>query len=152
INATFYRLQKAESFRRWRDETPAEFVFSLKAPRYLTHRKNFDDAQPLVTRFLDSVIELGPKLGPILWQFPPSRRFDEPMLAAFLDLLPAKHGDVALRHALEAPSKSFAHPDVMELLRSRGACAALVDDDGYSVTHEVTASFVYVRLKRCEEL
>ncbi len=92
INATFHGSQKPDSFRRWRDAVPDGFVFSLKAPRYATWRRSLAEAGPSIARFLDSgVTELGPKLGPMLWQLPPTRRFDADAIEPFLALLPREH-------------------------------------------------------------
>ena len=90
INGTFYGLQKPASYKRWHDDTPDDFVFSLKGSRFITHRKDLSTAGESVERFLDSgVTELGEKLGPILWQFAPFLHFDEGQFAAFLALLPS---------------------------------------------------------------
>ena len=89
INGTFYGAQKPASFRRWHDETPDDFVFSVKGPRFVTHRRDLATAGPSIDRFFASgVLELGAKLGPILWQFAPFMRFDEAAFGAFLALLP----------------------------------------------------------------
>src|SRR5579862_1027661 len=86
INGTFYRIQTPASFRKWRDETPDDFAFSLKAPRFLTHRNELASAAPYTQRFFDSgFLEFGQKLGPILWQFAPTHAFDPADFAAFLD-------------------------------------------------------------------
>ncbi len=115
INGTFYRMQTPASFRKWRDETPDGFVFSLKAPRFLTHRRELASAAPYMERFLDSgFLELGPKLGPILWQFAPTTQFDPADFAAFLDLLPAERGGRALRHVVEVRHDSFRGPEFAE--------------------------------------
>ncbi len=148
INATFHGTQKPDSFRRWRQAVPDGFVFSLKAPRYATWRRTLAEAEPSIARFLESgVTELGSTLGPMLWQLPPTRRFDAAELESFLALLPREHNGRALRHALETPHESFADPAVAPLLRRFGVAWALVDAEGYPPA-EPTASFVYARLKR----
>ena len=148
INATFHGSQKPESFRKWRDAVPDGFVFSLKAPRYATWRRELGEAGPSITRFLESgVMELGPKLGPLLWQLPPTRKFDAAAIEPFLALLPQAHAGVPLRHAIETPHESFAHPAFAGLLRRRGVAWAVVDADGYPAA-EQTAGFLYARLKR----
>jgi uncharacterized protein YecE (DUF72 family) len=145
INGTFYRLQNAASFRRWREETPEGFVFSLKGPRYVTHRVDLGGAGPALERFLNSGIEeLSPKLGPMLWQFPPNIEFAEAQFAAFLELLP-QH----LRHVVEVRHDSFHAPAFFELLRARRVPVALVDDAKYPAFDELTGDFVYARLRRC---
>ncbi|HEV2335031.1 MAG TPA: DUF72 domain-containing protein, partial [Stellaceae bacterium] len=103
INGTFYRIQTPASFKKWHDETPEDFVFSLKAPRFLTHRGELASAEPYLARFFASgLLDLGPKLGPILWQFAASKAFEAADLAAFLKPLPAELGGQRLRHVIEA--------------------------------------------------
>src|SRR5207253_8476994 len=100
INGTFYGTQKPESFLRWAEETPDDFVFSLKGPRYATHRRVLAEAGSSIERFFASgVLELKSKLGPILWQFPPTKAFDADDFAAFLGLLPPRLDGTTLRHA-----------------------------------------------------
>src|SRR5262249_58833994 len=102
INGPFYGSQKPASFRRWHDETPDDFVFSVKGPRFATHRSNLAEASPSVERFFASgVTELAGKLGPILWQFPPSTRFDEAAFDAFLALLPRAVDERPVPHVVE---------------------------------------------------
>src|ERR1043166_5766062 len=102
INGTFYRVQTPASFKKWRDETPDDFAFSLKAPRFLTHRTELASAAPYMERFLDSgLIDLKQKLGPILWQFAPTKQFDEADFSAFLELLPRERNSTKLRHVVE---------------------------------------------------
>src|SRR6267142_1364264 len=99
---TFYRIQNPASYRKWHDETPDDFMFSLKGPRFLTHRGELASAAPYMQRFFDSgFLELGPKLGPILWQFAPFTPFDATDFAAFLALLPPELGGRKLRHVVE---------------------------------------------------
>lgn len=149
INGTFYRTQKPATFRQWRDQTPADFVFSVKAPRYATHRKVLAEAGGSIGRFFGSgVLELGDKLGPILWQLMPSAKFDASDLAAFLDLLPRRAGGRSLRHAIEVRHDSFADPDFVRLLREHNVAVVAVDSDTHSAIHDVTADFVYSRLER----
>jgi uncharacterized protein YecE (DUF72 family) len=150
INGTFYGSQKPASFRRWHNETPDDFVFSLKGPRFVTHRRDLATAGPSVERFLTSgVVELGPKLGPILWQFAPFLQFDQEGFAAFLALLPRAIDGHVLRHVVEVRHPSFAAPAFAELLRRHKVAVALVDDEKYPALDEVTADFVYARLRRC---
>ena len=151
INATFYRTQAPASFRRWRDETPDGFVFALKAPRLATHRRVLADGRSSVEWFIGSgILELGDKLGPILWQLPPFKRFDEKDIAAFLELLPAKADGRRLRHAIEAGHESFAAPAFLDLVRKHNAAAVMVDDDKRPTLRDVTADFVYARLRRSQ--
>jgi uncharacterized protein YecE (DUF72 family) len=152
INGTFYRTQTPASFRKWRDETPEGFVFSLKGPRFLTHRGELASAAPYMERFLDSgFFELGPKLGPIVWQFAPTTRFDPVDFAGFLDLLPAERSGRALRHVVEVRHDSFRCAEFIALLRERGIAVAWVDDDKYPAIDAATADFSYLRLRRCVE-
>ncbi|HZB93251.1 MAG TPA: DUF72 domain-containing protein, partial [Stellaceae bacterium] len=151
INGTFYGSQRPESFRRWREETPEDFVFSLKAPRFATHRRVLAEAGATIERFLASgVLELGPKLGPILWQFPPTKRFEEEDFAAFLALLPRERDGRPLRHVVEIGHESFAVPGFPALLRRFGVAAALVDSERHPLIAEVTTDFLYARLRRSE--
>ena len=144
INGTFYGSQKPASFRRWHDETPDDFVFSLKGPRFVTHRRDLASAGPSIERFFASgVLELAGKLGPILWQFAPFLRFDEAAFAAFLALLPRQIEGRALRHVVEVRHPSFATAAFADLLRRHGVAVALVDDEKYPALEDITADFVY---------
>ena len=152
INGTFYGAQKPASFRRWHDETPEDFVFSVKGPRFATHRPDLAAAGPSIDRFFGSgVLELRDKLGPILWQFAPWSRFEEAGFAAFLGLLPRNVDGREIRHVVEVRHPSFTSPAFTDLLRRHRATVALVDDDNYPAFDEVTGDFVYVRLRRCSE-
>src|SRR5437660_11481834 len=118
INGTFYGSQKPSSFRRWRDETPDDFVFSVKGPRFATHRRVLAEAGASIERFFTSgVLELGAKLGPMLWQFPGTKRFEPEDFGAFLALLPASIEGGKLRHVVEVSHESFAAPAFIDLLR-----------------------------------
>jgi uncharacterized protein YecE (DUF72 family) len=150
INGTFYRIQTPASFKKWRDETPEDFVFSLKGPRFLTHRGELASAAPYMERFFASgLLDLGDKLGPILWQFAPTKTFDDADLAGFLKLLPRELGGRPLRHVIEARHQSFAAPACIDLLREHGVGLARVDDAHYPEFAELTADFIYLRLRRC---
>lgn len=150
INGTFYGSQKPASFRRWHDESPDDFMFSVKGPRFVTHRRDLATAGPSIERFFASgVLELGEKLGPVLWQFAPFLRFDEEGFAGFLALLPREVEGRVLRHVVEVRHPSFAAPAFPELLRKHGVAVALVEDEKYPMIDEVTADFVYARLRRC---
>jgi uncharacterized protein YecE (DUF72 family) len=149
INGTFYRTQKPATFRQWRDQTPADFAFSVKAPRFATHRRVLAEAGDSVRRFMESgVTELGDKLGPILWQLMPTAKFDAGDLGAFLDLLPAKQDGRAIRHVLEVRHESFAQAAFVDLLRARNVAVVAVESDKHAAIHDVTADFVYLRLER----
>jgi uncharacterized protein YecE (DUF72 family) len=149
INGTFYGSQKPASFRRWHADTPDDFVFSLKGPRFATHRRALGEAGPSIDRFFGSgVLELGDKLGPVLWQFPGTTRFEEANFEAFLALLPQKLDGRAIRHAVEVRHASFVTPAFIALLRRHRVAAALVDSDDHPPFHDATADFVYARLRR----
>jgi uncharacterized protein YecE (DUF72 family) len=150
INGTFYGSQKPASFRRWHDETPDDFVFSVKGPRFVTHRRDLATAGPSLDRFFASgVLELRTKLGAILWQFAPFLRFDEAAFSAFLALLPREIDGLALRHVVEVRHASFAASAFIGLLRSQHVAVALVDDAKYPPVDAITADFVYARLRQC---
>ena len=152
INGTFYGAQRPASFRRWFSETPEDFVFSLKGPRYATHRRDLATAAPSVDRFFASgVLELREKLGPVLWQFAPWTPFDEAGFNAFLQSLPQRLDGRVIRHVVEVRHRSFRSPEFTDLLRRHQVAVALVDDDNYPAFDEVTADFVYARLRRCAE-
>ena len=147
INSTFYGSQKLESFRKWRDQTPDGFVFSVKGPRFATNRRDLSGAGESIDRFIQSGIkELGDKLGPILWQFPPTRQFDVDTLRPFLAALPTD-----LRHVVEARHPSFADPAWIELLREFSVAHAIVDSGKHTLFADLTAPFVYARLERNDE-
>jgi len=152
INATFYRTQSATSFRRWHDQVPDDFIFSIKGPRTATHRRVLNDAAPSVERFLSSgIVELGHKLGPILWQLPKTMRFNEASITAFFTLLPKRIDQWKLRHVLEVGHESFVTPQFVTLARAHEIAIAFVDSAGHPALCDVTADFVYARLRRSEE-
>ena len=144
INSTFYGSQKPESFRKWRDQSPDGFVFSVKGPRFTTNRRDLSGAEESIERFVTSGIrELGDKLGPVLWQFPPTRQFDADALRPFLAALPTD-----LRHVVEARHPSFADPAWIALLREFGVAHAIVESDKHTMFADLTAPFIYARLER----
>jgi uncharacterized protein YecE (DUF72 family) len=150
INGTFYGPQKPASFHRWHDETPDDFVFSLKGPRVATHRSDLAGAGPVFERFVASgIVELRDKLGPILWQFPPNMPIDEGALTAFLELLPHHIDGCALRHAVEFRRSGAATAPVIELLRRNKVALVVVDDARRDF--EITAEFGYFHLRRCAD-
>ncbi|HEX4234630.1 MAG TPA: DUF72 domain-containing protein [Caldimonas sp.] len=151
INATFYRNQNAASFARWRDATPDDFVFSVKATRYATNRRVLAEAGEAIDRFFTSgLAELGPKLGPIVWQLAPTKTFDAADVEGFLRLLPDHLGALRLRHAVEVRHPSFRSPEYIELARHHGVATVFADSDDYPSFADSSADFVYVRLMRCE--
>jgi uncharacterized protein YecE (DUF72 family) len=152
INGTFYGSQKPETFAKWRDETPDSFVFSLKAPRFATNRKVLADAGSSIARFFSSgVMELKDKLGPINWQFLPSKRFDPVDFEAFLKLLPREIGGRALRHVVEVRHRSFRSADFIALVREHGVAVVIAADSDYPQIADLTAPFVYVRVMGTQE-
>jgi uncharacterized protein YecE (DUF72 family) len=152
INGTFYGAQKPASFRRWHDETPEDFVFSVKGPRFATHRRALAESASSIERFFASGVgELGAKLGPILWQFPATTKYEAENFAAFLALLPQKLAGRKLRHVLEIGHDSFADPGFAALLRRHNVALAVIDAGNRTAFDEATADFAYFRLKRAEE-
>ena len=151
INATYYRTQSAASFAKWRDATPADFVFAVKATRYATNRRVLAEAGESIERFVASgLAELGPKLGPIVWQFATTKTFDADDFAAFLKLLPMRVGATPLRHVMEVRHPSFMAPEYLALARRHGVATVFADSDDYPSFADVTGEFVYARLMRCE--
>ena len=152
INGTYYGSQKPESFARWREETPDDFVFALKGSRFCTNRRVLAEAGPSVEKFLTSgLTELRHKLGPINWQFMPTKKFDPEDFEAFLKLLPKELDGIALRHAVEVRHDSFRSPDFVALLRSYGVAAITSADADYTQIADVTAPFVYARIMGTRE-
>ena len=152
INGTYYRTQSPATFRKWAEATPDGFVFSVKALRYTTNRKVLAEAGESVAKFLGSgLVELGDKLGPILWQFAPTKRFERDDMAAFLDLLPEHQDGRQLRHALEVRHESFRDTAFVELARNRGVAIVFAASQTYPCIADVTADFVYARLESSRE-
>lgn len=152
INSTFYGLQKPATFEKWRDETPDGFVFSVKAPRFVTHRKLLATAESSIERFLGSgVLKLGAKLGAINWQLPPGKPFDATDLDAFLKLLPAKAGGLALRHALEVRDASFDCDEFVALAKEHGVAVVEAGDSAYPRIQSHSAPFSYLRVMGATE-
>ncbi|MBT2371290.1 DUF72 domain-containing protein [Pseudomonas fluorescens] len=177
INGSFYALQTPQRYAGWYADTPEGFVFSVKAPRYITHILRLRDVhKPMANFFASGVLELKEKLGAILWQFPPSFKFDPPLFEAFLAKLPTNtqqaaalarqheprlngkasmkaHGQKTLRHAVEIRHPSFAVPEFIEMLDRHGVALVVADTAGkWPYVEDVTASFVYLRLHGDKEL
>lgn len=149
INSTFYGPQKPQTFARWAGETPDGFVFSLKAPRFATNRRVLAEAGDSITRFVrGGIAELGAKLGPIVWQFAPTKQYDAADFAAFLDLLPRELDGRPLRHAMDVRHDSFRSPDYLALARSRDVATVFTESDDYPPIPDLTGSFVYARVMR----
>lgn len=148
VNGTYYSTFKPPTFAKWAKDTPDGFIFSLKAIRFATNRRVLAEAGESVQRFLDSgVSELGDKLGPILWQFAPTKRFDADDFGAFLSLLPEKQDGVTLRHAVEVRHDSFIVPEFAALARKHNVAIVYADHAKYPAISDVTGDFVYARLQ-----
>ncbi len=177
INGTFYSLQRPTSFQNWYRQTPDDFTFAVKGARFITHMKKLADVDtPLANFFASGVLALGHKLGPILWQLPPTLGFDAERLASFFSRLPRSTGEAAwlarrhderltdrsfttaivdqpLRHALEIRHKSFQTPAFPDLLREHAIALVVADTAGrWPLLRDVTADLVYVRLHGDVEL
>jgi len=177
INGSFYSLQRPTSYASWRENTPPGFVFAVKGPRFVTHMKKLAGVEtPLANFFASGVLALGDRLGPVLWQLPPSLGYDEQRLAAFFALLPRTTAAAAefatrhdermegrahlstdaerpLRHALEVRHRTFEVPAFVELLREHDVALVTADAAGkWPLLDDVTSDFVYVRLHGAEEL
>jgi uncharacterized protein YecE (DUF72 family) len=147
VNSTFYGTQKAASFQRWYDETPEGFVFSVKAPMYATHRRVLAEADESVDRFFGSgVLKLCEKLGPINWQFGPTKRFVADDLETFIDLLPRKLEGRAIRHAFEVRHESFDCDEFVALARRHRIAIVRAGDSKFPDIDEATADFSYLRI------
>ena len=147
INGTYYRTQKPESFAKWHDATPDDFMFSVKASRYATNRKVLAEAGESIERFIASgLAELGDKLGPLLWQFAPTKRFDAADFERFLALLPPDIKGRPLRHALDVRHASFMDAEFIALARRYHAAIVFTDSPDYPSFADLSADFVYARL------
>ena len=148
INGTYYGSQKPESFRKWAREVPDGFVFSVKGPRFATNRRVLAEAGDSIKRFYDSGLsELGDRLGPVLWQFAPTKKFDEADFGAFLDLLPRTRDGRELRHVVEVRNDSFRDPAFIALLRKFSVPVVYADHAVYPAIADITGDFVYARLQ-----
>ena len=148
INGTYYSSQKPQTFAKWAADTPDGFVFSLKASRFCTNRRVLADAGESIERFLtQGLSELGDRLGPILWQFMATKKFDPDDFKAFLALLPPEQDGLKLRHAIEVRHASFNHPDFVAMCREASAAIVFADSAKYPTLADVTADFVYARLE-----
>jgi uncharacterized protein YecE (DUF72 family) len=176
INGTFYGLQRPESFAAWAAATPDDFVFAVKGSRYITHMLRLRDAAtPLANFFASGLLQLGPKLGPLLWQFPANFSFDRDRLEPFLALLPhdteaaaalAQRHDQRLkgraateadarrpmRHAIEIRSETFRTRAFIDLLRAYDVALVCADAVEWPRLMDLTSDFAYCRLHGSEEL
>jgi uncharacterized protein YecE (DUF72 family) len=180
LNGSFYSMQRPSSYRQWADATPDDFIFALKGPRFITHMLKLRGIeQPLANFFASGILELGPKLGPFLWQFAPQMRFDAQRFTEFFNLLPRTHGEMVriaqlhhprfahrvslersrkvpartpLRHCVEIRHESFAVPEFINLLRKHNIGLVVADTVEWPLLFDITTDFVYVRLHGSEEL
>ena len=152
INATFYGRQKPKSWENWEKIAPDGFQFAIKGSRYCVSRSKLAESAESVGNFFGQGFEvLGPKLGPILWQFAPFKRFDRDDIAAFIELLPAELNGMKVRHAIEPRHKSFDDEKFFELCRARNIAVVFEDSDDYPLIEAQTADFSYARLQRMSE-
>lgn len=152
INGTYYSTFKPDSWKRWHDETPYDFVFSVKASRFCTNRKVLADAGESIAKFMgQGLTELGPKLGPINWQFMATKKFDAADFGSFLALLPKELGGLKLRHAVEVRSPTFVTPAFVDLARAHGVAIVYARDEDFPEIDEATADFTYARLMATSE-
>lgn len=177
INGSFYATQRPESYQKWYRETPKNFIFSVKGPRYITHIRRLKDIElPLANFFGSGVLHLKEKLGPFLWQFPPNFIFDEQRLKDFFQMLPRtfkqavqlankadrltpsypeelKNSNKKIRHAMEVRHHSFENPFFIELLRKYNVALVFADTAGrWPYIEDITSDFLYLRLHGDEEL
>jgi uncharacterized protein YecE (DUF72 family) len=147
INGTYYGSQKPATFAKWHDETPDDFVFSVKAPRYAMNRTVLAEAGSTIARFFSSgVMELKDKLGAINWQFLPTKKFEPADFEAFLKLLPREAAGRALRHVVEVRHGSFRTADFIALVREYGVGVVIAGDSTYPQIADATAPFFYARI------
>jgi uncharacterized protein YecE (DUF72 family) len=149
INGTYYGSQKPETWRKWAREVPNGFVFSVKGSRFTTNRRVLAEAGDSVKRFYDQgILELGDRLGPVLWQFAPTKKFDEVDFGKFLELLPRQLEGRALRHVVEVRHDSFCVPGFITLLRQFATPVVFAEHGQYPAIADVVGDFVYARLQK----
>src|ERR1043166_1734999 len=149
INSTYYGSQKPETFRKWAGETPEGFLFSVKASRFSTNRRVLAEGADSIKRFLNSgVTQLGSRLGPLLWQFAPTKKFDAADFRSFLELLPEKLDGLRLRHVVEVRHDSFRAPEFIALIRAFNVAVVCAEHETYPGIADVTSDFVYLRLQK----
>ncbi|HEY4202369.1 MAG TPA: DUF72 domain-containing protein [Devosiaceae bacterium] len=146
VNGTYYGTLKPDTFAKWHDETPDDFVFALKGTRFITNRRVLAEAGESLEKFLTSgIVELKDKLGPLNWQFAPTKKFDPEDFEAFLKLLPKSIEGRKLQHALEVRNDSFKTPEFIALAKAYGAAVIISADADYTQIADPTAPFIYVR-------
>jgi uncharacterized protein YecE (DUF72 family) len=152
VNGTYYRGQTPQTFAKWAADAPDGFVFSVKGSRFVTNRKVLAEAGESLQRFWDTgVHELGDRLGPVVWQFAPFKKFEPEDFEAFLDLLPEKQAGLKLSHVLEVRNKSFAVPEFVAMARKHGVGICYAHHHDYPEFADVTADLVYARLQQGED-
>ncbi|WP_225764323.1 DUF72 domain-containing protein [Stenotrophomonas sp. Marseille-Q4652] len=152
INGTYYGTQKAETYARWRDETPEGFVFTAKAPKRITASRKLSSTGPQVDDFIGGIATLGDRLAALLWQFAEGYRMDADEFAAFLQLLPARAGRHALRHAVEIRDPGFVDEAVLAQLRAHNVALVFTDSQDHPSHADLTADFCYARLMRSRDI
>ncbi len=146
INGTYYSTFKPDSWRKWHDETPADFMFAVKASRFCTNRRVLADAKESISKFLNQgLTELGPKLGPINWQFMATKKFDAADFAGFLKLLPPTLNGLKLRHAVEVRSPTFIAKEFIAMATDHNVAIVTAKDEDFPEIDERTADFTYAR-------
>lgn len=149
VNGTYYGSQKPETFAKWASEVPDGFIFSLKASRFTTNRKVLGEAGESIQKFLtQGLVELGDHLGPLLWQFAPTKKFEPEDFEAFLKLLPETLEGLPLRHVVEVRHDSFKVPEFIALLEKYEVAPVCAEHFDYLMVADVTADFVYARLQK----
>lgn len=152
VNGTYYRGQTPATFAKWAEESPDGFVFAIKGNRFVTNKKALVEAGESMGKFFaQGLEELGPKLGPIVWQFAPTKKFEPEDFEGFLRLLPETHAGLKLRHVLEVRNDSFLAPDFPPLARKYNAAICYAHHHDYPEIADVTADFVYARLQKGED-
>jgi len=151
VNGTYYSTIKPQTFAKWRDETPEDFMFALKAHRFATNRKVLATAGDAIQRFVASgIAELGAKLGPILWQFMATKQFDPQDFDAFLALLPREAGGLPLRHVMDVRHPSFDCEQYLDIARRHGCATVHTDSDKFPNIVDAQTELAYLRLMRSE--
>jgi uncharacterized protein YecE (DUF72 family) len=152
VNGTYYSSQKPATFASWAKAVPDGFVFALKASRYCTNRKVLAEAGESIAKFTgQGIVELGDRLGPILWQFMATKKFDADDFGAFLKLLPSSQDGIALRHAVQVRHESFLVPEFVSLARAAGVAIVYADSTDYPAIADVSGDMVYARLEAAVE-
>ena len=148
VNGTWYGAQKPATYAKWRDETPAGFVFSAKAPMRITMARTLANTGAQIDAFLGDIAIMGPKLGPIVWQFDPVRKLDRDDFAEFLSLIPREIDGQPFRHVLDVRVADFVDAGYIALSRQHGMATVFTDSTEHPSFADLTADFVYARLMR----